>query len=73
MEEVVANDDIRKIRIEVIDPTTSTVKLCYEKSVTTKQHRQIFFLVVLGDITEEVWFNSDIAGFPIRITGFSEA
>ena len=72
VEEVVANDAIRKIRIEVVDPVTSTVKLSYEKAVPTKQHRQIFFLVVLGDITEEIWFNSHLAGYPIRITGFSE-
>ena len=72
MEEVVSNNDIKRIRIKVVDPVTSTVKLCYEKAVSTKHHLQIFFLVVLGDITEEIWFNLQLAGFPIRITEFSE-
>ena len=72
MEEVVNNDDIRRIRIEVIDPVTSAVKLCYQKEVSTRLHRQIFFLIVLGEISEEVWLNSALEGFPIRITGLSD-
>ena len=69
---MVNNNDIRRIRIEVIDPVTSVVKLCYQKEVSTRLHRQIFFLIVLGEISEEVWLNSALEGFPIRITGLSE-
>ena len=69
---MVNNDDIRRIRIEVIDPATSAVKLCYQKAVSTRLHRQIFFLIVLGDISEEIWLNSALEGYPIRITGLSE-
>ena len=72
VEEVVENNDIKRIRIEVVDPLTNTVKLSYEKEVTTRLHRQIFFLIVLGEITEEIWFNSALQGYPIRITGLSD-
>ena len=67
-----SNDNIKRIRIEIIDPTTGEVKLSYEKSVTTRVQRQIFFLIVLGDITEEVWFNGALATYPIRITGLDD-
>ena len=72
MEDVVENDDIKRIRNEVVDPLTNTVKLSYENEVITRLHRQIFFLIVLGEIAEEIWFNSALQGYPIRITGLSD-
>ena len=71
-EEVVNNDAISRIRIELIDPTTGEVKLSYEKGTATRLYRHIFFLVVLGEISEEIWFNSELQSYPIRITGLCD-